>query len=64
VIAQAVLRGAIAALGSNVAVIGPPSGSLREVAATLGMRYAREGFADRRMREDSTLVPRNSRTRS
>jgi UPF0271 protein len=58
-IAHAVLRGALAALGSKVAVIGPPHGSLREVAATLGLRYAREGFADRRLREDGTLVPRS-----
>jgi len=58
-IARAVLDGAIGALGSNIAVIGPPHGPLRELAATLGVRYAREGFADRRMHEDGTLVPRS-----
>jgi UPF0271 protein len=57
-LAHAVVRGAIAALGSNVAVIGPASGALRDAAVGAGLPYLREGFADRRMRADGTLVPR------
>jgi UPF0271 protein len=58
-IARAVLRGAVAALGTLVGVIGPPAGRLRDQARVLGLRYAREGFADRRLRPDGTLVPRS-----
>ncbi len=58
-IAGAVLRGATAALGTGVLVIGPPTGALRDEAARRGLSYAREGFADRRMRADGTLVPRS-----
>lgn len=57
-IAAAVLQGAIDALGRGVTVIGPPSGALRDEAARLRLLYAREGFADRRMRADGSLVPR------
>jgi UPF0271 protein len=53
VLAAAVMRGARAALGADVGVIGPPTGVLRGSA-----RYLREGFADRAMRPDGTLVPR------
>ena len=58
-IARAVVRAAIAALGPDLTVIGPPDGSLRHAAISLGLRYAREGFADRRMRDDGTLIPRS-----
>ena len=57
-IAEAVLRGATAALGDQITIIGPPGGSLAELANARGLRYAREGFADRRMRADGSLVPR------
>jgi len=46
------------ALGDRVVVTGPPGGALREAATARGLRYASEGFADRRMREDGSLVPR------
>ena len=51
VIAEAVLRGARAAIGEEVGIIGP-------AAARLGGKFLREGFADRAMRADGTLVPR------
>jgi len=53
-----VIQGAIEALGWSMIVIGPPHGALREVSEGLGLRYLREGFADRRVRADGTLVPR------
>jgi len=43
----------------DVALIGPPRGELIVAARLRGMRYLREGFADRRMRPDGSLVPRN-----
>ena len=43
----------------GVAVIGPPAGALRELATARGVPYLREGFADRRMRADGSLVPRS-----
>jgi 5-oxoprolinase (ATP-hydrolysing) subunit A len=58
-IARAVLEGAASALGRGFVVIGPAAGALREAAAALDLGYAREGFADRRMRGDGTLVPRS-----
>jgi UPF0271 protein len=57
-LAEAVVCGATRALGNAIVVIGPPQGALREVAAHAGLRYAREGFADRRTRDDGSLVPR------
>ena len=57
-LAEAVLVGARSALGSFT-VIGPPTGALRDAAAALGLPYLREGFADRRMRADGSLVPRS-----
>ena len=57
-IADAVLGGAVAALGPTFAVIGPPRGELRLAAAALGLAYVREGFADRATRADGSLVPR------
>ena len=57
-IAQAVIEGAIAALG-RVAVIGPPRGALVEAARVAGLPYLREAFADRATRPDGSLVPRS-----
>jgi UPF0271 protein len=57
-IAAALLRGVIDVLGRGVTVIGPGDGALREEAARLRLLYMREGFADRRMRTDGSLVPR------
>lgn len=58
-VAAALLRGAIDALGRGVTVIGPSTGALRDEAARLRLLYACEGFADRRLREDGSLVPRS-----
>jgi UPF0271 protein len=57
--ASAVLLGAREALGEGIAIIGPPRGRLADIALTLGVRYLREGFADRATRPDGTLVPRS-----
>lgn len=57
-LAAAVVRGAIAALGDAITIIGPASGALAAVATSRGLAYAREGFADRGMRADGALVPR------
>jgi UPF0271 protein len=58
-IARAVVTSAATSLGDRVVVIGPPAGALRDAAAARGLRYASEGFADRRMRPDGSLVPRS-----
>src|SRR5262249_49659639 len=58
VLAREVVAAATRALGESVVVVGPPKGALREAATARGLRYASEGFADRRMRDDGSLVPR------
>ena len=58
-IARACLDGVIASLGWEVSVIGPDTGALADVARELGLRYLREGFADRAARPDGSLVPRS-----
>ncbi|HEX2685351.1 MAG TPA: 5-oxoprolinase subunit PxpA [Kofleriaceae bacterium] len=59
---EAIARGLLGAvtdtLGDGIVVIGPPAGALHEVARERGLRYASEGFADRRMRPNGSLVPR------
>jgi 5-oxoprolinase (ATP-hydrolysing) subunit A len=72
-LAGAVVEGATRALG-RFAMIGPPTGALRDATgrfamiepstgalrdATGTLAYLREGFADRAMRADGTLVPRS-----
>jgi UPF0271 protein len=57
-LADALLAGAVAALGSSITWIGPPVGALASGAARARLAYAREGFADRATRPDGTLVPR------
>lgn len=56
-LARAVVAGAMAALGSPI-VMGPPQGELALAAKRAGLKFAREGFADRAMRPDGSLVPR------
>jgi UPF0271 protein len=56
--AEAVVGGAIDALGSNVTLVGPPKGALADAAARASLAYAREAFADRATRPDGSLVPR------
>jgi UPF0271 protein len=61
-LAVALLEGARQGLEGQFAattLIGPPDGELRRAARALGLRFAREGFADRGMRPDGTLVPRS-----
>jgi len=58
-IAQALLHGAVAALGRGITIAGPPAGELRDEAERQRLLYAREGFADRRMRPDGSLVSRS-----
>jgi UPF0271 protein len=59
-LAGAVIDGAVRALG-NVAVLGPSWGTpaLHAVATARGLAYWREGFADRALRADGSLVPRS-----
>src|SRR5262249_50649674 len=54
----AIVATATRALPGTAALIGPPRGELAVAATLRGVRYLREGFADRRMRPDGTLVPR------
>jgi UPF0271 protein len=58
-LARTVVTAAVDALGDAITVIGPPAGALRDAAAARGVAYAREGFADRRLRPDGGLVPRS-----
>jgi UPF0271 protein len=58
VLAGAVVGVSAQALGDEVVVVGPQAGALRDAATARGLRYASEGFADRRMRDDGSLVPR------
>jgi UPF0271 protein len=58
-LATAVVTAAADTLGDRVIVIGPPAGALRDAALSRGLPYASEGFADRRMRDDGSLVPRS-----
>ena len=58
-LATAVVTAAADTLGDRVVVIGPPAGALRDAALARGLPYASEGFADRRMRDDGSLVPRS-----
>jgi 5-oxoprolinase (ATP-hydrolysing) subunit A len=57
-IAHAVIAASVEALGDRIVVIGPRAGTLRDAATARGLGYASEGFADRRMRDDGSLVPR------
>lgn len=58
-LARAVVAATADALGDTVTFIGPPYGVLRDAASARGVRFAVEGFADRRMRPDGRLVPRS-----
>jgi 5-oxoprolinase (ATP-hydrolysing) subunit A len=44
--------------GLRFTLIGPPNGQLSRAAIESGIPFAREGFADRGVRADGTLVPR------
>ncbi|MGD0525577.1 MAG: LamB/YcsF family protein [Polyangiaceae bacterium] len=57
-VATALLEGTLDALGPEVAFVGPAAGALAEAVASSGLALSREGFADRGVRADGTLVPR------
>jgi UPF0271 protein len=59
-VAAALLDGAQRGLSEEaLTVVGPPEGALLDEARRRGLRYAREGFADRAYREGGRLVPRS-----
>lgn len=45
----------------GIALVGPPEGALARLAAESGIRYWREGFADRAYDETGRLVPRGQK---
>ncbi|MDA8396884.1 MAG: 5-oxoprolinase subunit PxpA [Actinomycetota bacterium] len=49
---------AIAQLDDRLVILGQPGSAAEAEAERLGIRFAREGFADRRYRQDGTLTPR------
>jgi UPF0271 protein len=57
-LAEALVEASLESLGTEVVVIGPPRGALAAAAAGAGLGYAREAFADRRVRPDGSLVAR------
>lgn len=57
-LARAVVDGVVSALGTDVTLIGPGAGALRDAARAAGLSYAREGFADRGTLPDGSLIPR------
>jgi PAS domain S-box-containing protein len=57
-IARALIEGAKESLGRTITVIGPGQSALAEEAVRASLVFAREGFADRAVRPDGTLVPR------
>ena len=50
---------AVTSLDRTLAIFGPPQGALRDAAQAAGLRYWREGFADRGYLAEGTLVPRD-----
>jgi len=58
-VADAVVVGALEALGGAVTFVGPRAGALAAAVARAGGDYAREAFADRATRPDGTLVARD-----
>lgn len=56
--ARACVDGAVRALGSAIAIVGPAGGALERAARAAGLSFQREAFADRGVRADGTLVPR------
>ena len=56
--ARACVEGAVRALGTSIAIVGPAGGALERAARAAGVAFEREAFADRGVRSDGTLVPR------
>ncbi len=57
-IARACVEGAMRALGSAIAIVGPADGALARAAQKAGVSFQREAFADRGIRADGSLIPR------
>ncbi len=57
-LARVVIEASLAALGRDIHFFGPPRGALREAARGAGIGYWREGFADRGLAPDGSLLPR------
>ncbi len=57
-IAEAIAAAVMAVFGDGAALIGPPQGALCLAARAHGLRYLREGFADRGIHADGSLIPR------
>lgn len=57
-IARAVVRAARSVYGEWITVIAPPGGALAAAAREAGLAFLREGFADRGVRADGSLIPR------
>jgi 5-oxoprolinase (ATP-hydrolysing) subunit A len=49
---------AVKAFDAALAIYGPPQGALATAAGAAGLRYLREGFADRGYAADGNLLPR------
>jgi UPF0271 protein len=58
-LAEALIGGARRALGANFTMIGPAWGACSRASTRAHLAYAREGFADRAIRPDGSLVPRD-----
>lgn len=57
--AAALIDGAQAALPELEAIVGPPATALEDIVVSRGLRFLREGFADRRYDAHGKLVPRS-----
>ncbi len=57
-LARALIAGAVDALDVDIAVVGPPGGCLAAEAERQEVWFLREGFADRGLLPDGSLVPR------
>lgn len=55
----ALVLGAVREVLGAVIVVGPPAGEQRQFCLREGLPFEREGFADRAMRPDGSLVPRS-----
>lgn len=57
-LASAFVRVAVEVFGATIKVVGPPAGALSEAAHAAKLIFLREGFADRGVRADGSLIPR------
>ncbi|HUS30848.1 MAG TPA: 5-oxoprolinase subunit PxpA [Kofleriaceae bacterium] len=48
-----------AARNAQIAFVGPPTGAFADAVRIRGLAYLREGFADRAVKSDGSLVPRS-----